>query len=199
WIPAHIRYIGYFSNFILLAAFLGIGVGILMGRRSWWLPPFPLFLLPLVLYVWQNKIEVRLNSTQVLYYGAGEDIAKTEHYLVLPIVIVLVTLAFIPLARPLGALLSALPRLRAYSVDIAGSLAGTGAFFLMAWLSLPPGVWFSALTVAIVLLATPRTLLLGALPMAAVLLVVVHLQADSKWSPYYRLTLTPAIEGGFVV
>src|SRR5688572_17079201 len=68
WIPAHIRYIGYFSNFILLASFLGIGIGILMGRRNWWLPPFPLLMLLLIVFVWQNKIEVRLNSTQVLYY-----------------------------------------------------------------------------------------------------------------------------------
>ena len=34
WIPAHIRYIGYFSNFILLASFLGIGLGILSAVAS---------------------------------------------------------------------------------------------------------------------------------------------------------------------
>src|SRR6266540_6232808 len=69
WIPAHIRYIGYFSNFILLASFLGIGLGILLSRRSWWIPPFPAMLAVLVLVVALNRIEVRLSSTQVLYYG----------------------------------------------------------------------------------------------------------------------------------
>ena len=193
WIPAHIRYIGYFSNFILLASFLGIGVGILLGRRTWWLPPFPLLLLLLVLVVARNRIEVLLNSTEVLYYGAGEDIARTENYLVLPVVIVLVALAFLPLARPLGALLSALPRLQAYSFDIGGSLAGIAGFFVMSWLSLPPIVWFLVLAALLATLATPRTVLLGALPLAAVAGVVVSLQRDAEWSPYYKLTITPAV------
>lgn len=199
WIPAHIRYIGYFSNFILLASFLGIGVGILMNRRSWWIPPFPLLLAVLVAVVAANRIEVRLNSTQVLYYGAGEDIASTEHYLVLPVVIALVAITFVPLARPLGPLLGALPRLRAYTLDIAGSLAGIAAFFVMAWLSLPPAVWFAVLAGLVALLASPRAALLGALPFVVVFAVVLNLQRDAEWSPYYKLTVTPAIEGGVVI
>lgn len=199
WIPAHIRYIGYFSNFILLASFLGIGVGILMSRRSWWVPPFPLLLALLVTVVALNRIEVRLNSTQVLYYGAGEDIAKTEHYLVLPAVVFLVALAFVPLARPLGPLLSALPRLKAYSLDITGSLAGIAVFFMMAWLSLPPAGWFAVLGGVLALLAGPRTVILGVLPFALAFAIVLSLQRDTRWSPYYKITVTPALEGGVVI
>ena len=33
WIPANIRYVGFFPNFLLIASFLGVGVGILLGRR----------------------------------------------------------------------------------------------------------------------------------------------------------------------
>ena len=33
WIPAYIRYLGYFTNFVLLGSFLGIGLGILQARR----------------------------------------------------------------------------------------------------------------------------------------------------------------------
>ena len=32
WIPANVIYVGYFRNFLLMASFLGIGVGILWGR-----------------------------------------------------------------------------------------------------------------------------------------------------------------------
>ena len=32
WMPAHVRLLAYFSNFILLASFLGIGVGCLLRR-----------------------------------------------------------------------------------------------------------------------------------------------------------------------
>ena len=200
WIPAYIRYIGYFSNFILLSAFLGIGLGILISRRpTWRLPPFPLMLAVLVFYVWQNKIEVRLNSTDVLYYGASESIASGEHYIVLPIVIVLVTVTIMTLARPLGPLLKAMPPLRAYTVDIAGSMAGTASFFLIAWFAAPPIVWFGALTVLLIALAGKRALLVGAVPMLAVLAVVVHLQRDTEWSPYYKLTVEPAAEGTGVI
>ena len=35
WMPAYVRLLAYFSNFILLAAFLGIGAGCLLaGRRT---------------------------------------------------------------------------------------------------------------------------------------------------------------------
>ena len=33
WIPAYVRYLSYFTNFILLASFLGMGLGILAARR----------------------------------------------------------------------------------------------------------------------------------------------------------------------
>ena len=32
WMPAHVRFLSYFTNFILLASFLGLGVGILSAR-----------------------------------------------------------------------------------------------------------------------------------------------------------------------
>ena len=31
WIPSEVRYIGFFSNFLLMASFLGIGIGLLLG------------------------------------------------------------------------------------------------------------------------------------------------------------------------
>src|SRR5882724_524288 len=87
WVPAHVRLLSYFMNFILLAAFLGIGVGILAGRRErLWLPPFPVMLLLLVLVIAFNRFDFQIASTQVLYYGAGEVAAANEHYFVLPLV-----------------------------------------------------------------------------------------------------------------
>src|SRR5689334_3680334 len=44
--PAYIRLLAYFSNFILLATFLGGGLGCLLARRRWsliaWFPLVPL-------------------------------------------------------------------------------------------------------------------------------------------------------------
>jgi hypothetical protein len=41
WIPANVTYIGFFNNFLLMASFLGIGLGILLGRRGWSPAPRP--------------------------------------------------------------------------------------------------------------------------------------------------------------
>src|SRR5205807_5001233 len=74
WIPSYIRYLSYFTNFILLASFLGIGLGMLAARRKrFWLPPFPLLVLLLVYVVASNKFELHIRSIQVLYYGASEE------------------------------------------------------------------------------------------------------------------------------
>src|SRR5919199_1442074 len=108
WIPAYVRFMSYFTNFILLASFLGMGLGILAARREkFWFPPFPLMALLLVVIVALNRFELRISSTSVLYYGAGEgQAARAENFIVLPLIFTLVAACFIPLARPLGVLLN---------------------------------------------------------------------------------------------
>src|ERR1700751_1362547 len=80
WIPSYIRYLSYFNNFILMASFLGIGLGMLSARRkNFWFLPFPLLVLIMVILVALNKFTLLVNSTDVLYYGAGEtQSAKAE-------------------------------------------------------------------------------------------------------------------------
>src|ERR687885_2486889 len=59
WIPAYVRYLSYFTNFILLASFLGIGLGILAARRdSFRFPSFPVMLLALTAVVAVNRFEL---------------------------------------------------------------------------------------------------------------------------------------------
>src|SRR4029079_2647622 len=115
-----------------------------------------------------NKFDLRISSTSVLYYGAGESQAVgAENFIVLPIIFGLVTLAFIPLSRPLGLLLTQTKPLTAYTFDILGSLSGIAAFFAIAYFSLPPAVWFAILAVLVALLSGRRTV-----PVVAGLLLV---------------------------
>ena len=59
WIPANVIYVGYFSNFILIASFLGIGLGILFGRAwgSSAVSPFALLLFGVVVLVLRAQLE----------------------------------------------------------------------------------------------------------------------------------------------
>src|SRR5947208_2216460 len=52
WMPAYVRLLSYFSNFILLATFLGVGLGcLLVGRRRNLIAWFPLAQLAVILTV----------------------------------------------------------------------------------------------------------------------------------------------------
>src|SRR5256714_4532190 len=164
WMPAHVRFLSYFTNFILLASFLGLGVGILSARSPRKLPfgprTFPLLLLFAAILIAAAKFELHIGSAGVLYYGAGESgTAPAENALVLPAAFLLVSLLFVCIGRPLGVLLQQVtPPLRAYAFDIGGSLAGIAAFFVLSWFEQAPVVWFAGLVLITLLLAGPSWL-----------------------------------------
>jgi hypothetical protein len=200
WMPAHVRFLSYFTNFILLASFLGLGVGILSARSQRKLPfgprTFPLLLLFAAILIAATRFELKIGSAGVLYYGAGESgTAPPENALVLPAAFLLVSLLFVCIGRPLGVLLGQVtPPLRAYALDIGGSLAGIAAFFLLSWLEQPPVVWFVGLLLVTLLLAGPtwrdRAFMLAPLAIAAV--IAWNIGMSYWWSPYYKIGLTPS-------
>src|SRR5436305_14993053 len=72
WMPAYIRLLSYFSNFILLASFLGIGVGCLLAnRRHSLLIFFPALQLAVVAAVDRLRLEVAVPTTTSLYFSSG--------------------------------------------------------------------------------------------------------------------------------
>jgi Spermine/spermidine synthase domain len=201
WIPSYVRYLSYFNNFLILASFLGIGLGMLSARRErFWFPPFPLLLALLVLIIAKTKFQLTITSTQVLYFGVGEQQgAQADNFWVLPIIFGMVTLSFIPLSRAFGKLFSQLNPLTAYTFDIIGSLAGIATFSAMSYFALPPLAWFAILSALLLLLTAKRTVLFVVIVLAATLIEVGRLQVGAYWSPYYKIVLTPATQGGYIV
>jgi hypothetical protein len=201
WMPAHVRFLSYFTNFILLASFLGLGVGILSARRKLPLGPrtFPLILLFAAILIAASKFELHIGSAGVLYYGAGESgTAPPENALVLPAAFLLVSLIFVCIGRPLGILLGEVtPPLRAYTFDILGSLAGIATFFVLAWLEQPPVVWFAGMLVIAVLLAGPTWMdrLAMVVPLVIAGAIAWNIGQGFWWSPYYKIGLTPTDNG----
>ncbi|MDQ6860051.1 MAG: spermidine synthase [Verrucomicrobiota bacterium] len=197
WIPAYVRYLSYFTNFILLASFLGMGLGILAARRaSFRYPSFPVMLLALTAVVAVNRFELNISSTDVLYFGSGTTgWARAESFILLPLIFSFVAAAFVPLARSLGRVFAETPPLTAYTYDILGSLAGTAAFFLIGWFALPPVWWFAVLALLVVSLGERK--LVRLLLLAATVAIALFLQHGSYWSPYYKITLTPAQPSGY--
>jgi hypothetical protein len=200
WLPAYVRFLGYFMNFIMLASFLGIGLGIMVSRREkLWLPNFFVWLFLLVVVTRASQFELYLPSTQVLYYVAGEQVAPPENGIVLPIIFFLVAFSFLILARPLGRLLRTLPPLQAYTLDILGSLAGIATFFVISYFSLPPYIWFLILILLVGLTIPARNWISKAPFIVGALLIVYGIGQGSYWSPYYRIQVEPDDNGGYII
>jgi hypothetical protein len=201
WMPAHVRFLSYFTNFILLASFLGLGVGILSVRRKLPLGPrtFPIILLFAAILIAATRFELKIGSAGVLYYGAGESgTAPPENALVLPAAFLLVSLLFVCIGRPLGVLLGEVtPPLRAYTFDIFGSLAGIATFFALSWFEQPPVVWFAGLLVICLLLAGPTWFdrLAMVVPLVIAGIIAWNIGQGYWWSPYYKIGLTPTDNG----
>ena len=174
WLPSQIRLLSYFSNFILLAAFLGIGIGALLGRMKRSLFPwYPALLLAVVAAVYFLRLEVRIHAPGSIYFtsGTSDPVTAVETTLLLPLLFIGVAALFAALAQRMAAEMTALPPLRAYTINLAGSLAGVAGFALASWLEAPPSTWFIVAFVAAAPLLRNRRWTTGAL--AAVLCLVI--------------------------
>jgi hypothetical protein len=195
WLPAYVRLLAYFSNFILLASFLGIGVGCLLARRRsnlfiW----FPLIQFALILAVDQLRLEVALPSTSTIYFSSGTTsaVVPVESTLLLPLLFTSVAALFVAVAHRMGRELSGRPPLRAYVINLLGSLTGVAAFAVVSWLELPPSVWFGvAAAAALPFVVQDRRWIaaVNVLLLAASLTIVHRMELGSLWSPYYRITV----------
>jgi len=196
WIPANVIYVGFFNNFVLMASFLGIGCGILLGRggarpRP---APFPFLLFLLMALVYSGQFNAKLPTTNEVWLGTTSRDLVEVNVLVLAPIILLATAVMASLAMPLGPLLASMPPLRAYAIDIVGSLCGIAAFVSLAALRTPPLAWFVVAAILAGLLAlgmgVDRRSITGAVAMGCVLLLgVVDYRTGDLWSPYYRVTL----------
>ena len=199
WIPANVVYIGFFNNFILLASFFGIGIGILLGRHGGRaLVPPSLALAAIVVLVRFARVDLRAPGEDP-FLGISASSALAGNGIVLALLVGSTAAAMALLAMPLGPLLRAMPPLRAYAIDIAGSLAGIALFAGLALLRTSPAVWFAvaaALLVARAAIARPGPLLASLVSVAAMagilLLEGPARERNEFWSPYYRITLGTA-------
>src|SRR3989344_3598743 len=85
FIPAYVRYLGYFTNIILLGVFLGIGLGCLLAKKrlNFFILFAPLLLL-LILLVTYFKFEIGISTLQVIYFKSNTEDQIVESFVMLP-------------------------------------------------------------------------------------------------------------------
>jgi hypothetical protein len=202
WTGSNIVHLSYFTNFVLLGSFLGIGLGFLRVGRSRGLPYYsPLVLAALVLIVLRFPVTVDRQADGVLYFTSLSTTGPPA-WVSLPIVFVAAAVVLMGPAELVGRCFPLLPRLDAYRYDLIGSLAGIALFTLLSFVSAPPVVWGVIAAVAYGVLLIPRLdVRRVALVVAPSLLVVgalavETLTAGALWSPYYKVTYREVERGG---
>ncbi len=199
WTGSNVVHLSYFSNFVLLGSFLGIGLGFLRAGRTRRRPFYsPIALAALVAFVEAFPVTVDRGSDDTVIYFTSLTTTGPPTWVVLPIVFLAAAVVTAGPAELVGRCFTELPRLTAYRFDLIGSLLGIAAFTGLSFLGAPPVWWGVIVAVAFAVLLVPATGR-GAVLMAAVLvavpsvLMVVVLwdeshTAGASWSPYYKIT-----------
>lgn len=191
WTGSNILHLSYFSNFVLLGSFLGIGLGFIRAGRSRDLSTtWPIPLVALVALVLIFPVRVSEDTEQLLYF-TGVHPSGLPAWITLPVIFVIVATIMLGLGEAVGRLFGQFEPLRAYRLDLFGSLLGIGAFTLLSFLRAPSIAWGVIASAGFLALNRHRLRPLWR-PLACLLLLVgilaaESLQPDTTWSPYYKV------------
>jgi hypothetical protein len=186
-VAGQVVYVRFFTNFVLIASFLGIGLGFLRAKSSRDLfSMLPLALLVTVSFVLAFPVE-QFSGTR---HGLG-DLPALPDWVVLPILFVLVAFVMTTAAAGVARMFSAFQPLEAYRLDIVGSISGIALFTVASTLRLPPVVWVVVVAVLVLVAVGGKSSLrtMVWLGLSIVLLGVHWIVSDDIWSPYYRVSV----------
>src|SRR5579871_4603515 len=208
WIGTEIRIFAYLGNLTLIMCFFGVGWGCYRAAKPVQPVAMAASLLVLAILVANPFHSEVFNFSNISFLLSGfedsvvwQDVQGASGYMTgiffIGILITMLTLTFAPLGQILGRAMQRAPRIiRAYSVNIAGSLAGVWLFNSLSWACTPPTAWMlvaAGLLAAVLLAERARAWL-------AVGLVLLGAGAvwlgDSStnliiWSPYQKLVVYP--------
>ncbi len=212
WIPTQVRLLAYFTNFVLIAALLGLGVGMLIARRKVRLVDYfgpalaAVTLLVLLLERYKFVMPLVSENQFIWNYITALPVTGVLAYAIMVGFFLLMAGLFVLIGQEVGRALEGFRPLAAYSINILGSVLGVVGFALISYLSVPPALWFAVGAVGLIAYlifgsATWRTSIVSLLSLVAAVAVV---QADASnrpqgvtrhWSPYYEIETSPVVLG----
>ena len=220
WLSSEIRIFAYYKNFVLIACFLGFGVGAALCRRR--VHPIAMavpiiFFAVLVAAPIRGMHEAVVNLTtlvgmtsQAHIWGISAPDGLAYGALAIAVVAVAplfacVVFTLVPFGQMVGAMLETAPfGPRGYTINVIGGLAGILLYTLASFYNQPPAMWFlaGALLFSVVFFQQRKTLLVfvgSCLLVAAALTTWTNKFSFVYWSPYQKLTLTPIRLNGEIV
>ncbi|MCY7396886.1 MAG: spermidine synthase [Nocardioides sp.] len=190
WLGSEIVHLSYFTNFVLLGSFLGIGAGFLIARKPWSvLPATPVLLMLLVVGVSTFPVSIDRTGSGVIYF-TSLSASGPPAFVVLPLVFVVVAAVLAGPAEVVGRCFAELPPLTAYRWDLIGSLLGIVSFTLLSFVRAPSVVWGVLVGAALVALLFHglRDVAAASMAVVVVVLFIESTVPGVSWSPYYKIT-----------
>ena len=105
FLPAQIAYLGFYTNFILLASFVGIGAGILLSEKKGdlkWI--FPWLLLALIFLAGVFPVSIYPDSSGEIHFSSSFRGMIFPEVVLVPLIFALTALVFVALSQRLGRL-----------------------------------------------------------------------------------------------
>ena len=218
WVGTEVRVFAYLQNSVLVATFLGLGLGCRSARSRIVLLPAVVALLVIGLFV-RDPLGLGIGElvTQGLAAFADSQLWHTylhagpaEDWRYLRLVLIAYALGvtlvllwacarvFHPLGQWLGRWMDGHPRpIAAYTANIAGSILGIALFDAATLLRTAPWVWLLVSALGLLVLAFAAEDRRGARLAAAAGALALPLlgwspsPSSTVWSPYQKLTLAP--------
>src|SRR5438132_1277913 len=182
WTAANVLYLSYFTNFVLLGSFLGIGIGFLRPRPQLFAAA-PLVLGALLCFVYFAPTKISHEGGRLILFGAHTG--GVPIWVALPVVFLVTTAALMLVAGAAAEVFVRLRPLTAYRFDILGSIAGTATFALMSLLGAPPLAWGAVIAGLFLALygRSARALQIAGIAVLVVPLGLASFRSDLVWSP----------------
>jgi spermidine synthase len=209
WLASVFPVFSFFKNFTLLACFLGLGAGYAVSDRQ---PCAPALVLPmLVLFVGIITLlrydvgagngffaalpMLEQPSVGMMTDGLGWLTSLRQAvppYMLLATSFVLCACICYPIGQLCGKLLQSTDPLKAYSLNLVGSIVGVAALFVMSLFWLPPIIWFSLVggILLFFVLSRDARLPIGVASFCALIIVLtwpVQPETQRIYSPYQLL------------
>jgi hypothetical protein len=164
WLGTEIRIFAYLGNLILVVCFFGVGLGCYRADRPVRVSRLGVNVLLIAVLVANpfrlealdvGRVPELLNTFEDLrIWGPASGASPGQIVVGLSVVgllAYLVLYTFVPAGQILGRVLQRHPKtIRAYSVNVAGSLLGVWLFNAVSWSAAPPPVWFALAAVGLV-------------------------------------------------
>ena len=212
WQGSVLEFLAFYKNFSLLACFAGLGLGYALAART----RIPL-LLVLPLLAWQFGLMLIIRLAPTLFHTVpfreqltmgltGDNLRHVVMlFVLLTVVFLLTALTFVPVGQLCGRMMERRSKLRAYGLNLIGSLLGVLLMLAASQLWTPPLVWFALCFLATLFFLVRRhsSWITAAVFTLVSTIILSWWPVDQLWnkvnSPYQLLEIGPDEQTGLTL